>query len=68
MRFQDSPDTARALLSEQGKRWLRAAGAIVPDAANPATDLCEVSSLLSYAGEGLDGFVGKQITLPCHLC
>jgi UDP-N-acetylglucosamine/UDP-N-acetylgalactosamine diphosphorylase len=68
MRFQDSPDTARALLSEQSKRWLRAAGAVVPDAAHPATDLCEVSSLLSYAGEGLDGFAGKQITLPCHLC
>jgi UDP-N-acetylglucosamine/UDP-N-acetylgalactosamine diphosphorylase len=63
--MQDSPDTARVLLSEQSKRWLRGAGAIVPDSRED--ELCEVSSLLSYAGEGLEKFSGQTIALPAYI-
>lgn len=66
-RSQDSPDTARALLSHQAVRWLRAAGAQVEEPAQGAEALCEVSSLLSYAGEGLERFAGQTVTLPCYL-
>jgi UDP-N-acetylglucosamine/UDP-N-acetylgalactosamine diphosphorylase len=70
----DSPDTARKMISEQGVRWLRAAGAtvIAEDAdadagASSARALCEVSPLLSYAGEGLEKYAGKEIKLPAYL-
>lgn len=66
----DSPETARALVSEQGVRWLQAAGASVvfPDPL-PAfgSVLCEVSPLLSYEGEGLAQFRGRTVTLPAYL-
>lgn len=65
----DSPDTARALMSAQGKRWLQAMGAVLVDSAGGGEDqsMCEVSPLLSYAGEGLEAFAGRTITLPCYL-
>lgn len=61
----DSPDTARTLLSAQAVRWLRRCGAVVEEEADGA--LCEVSPLLSYAGEGLDHFAGRTVSLPCYL-
>lgn len=85
---QDSPDTARAMLSAQAKRWLIAAGAqlvtadgapyvsggdsvstVAETAADADADeaLCEVSSLVSYAGEGLEQYAGKQLTIPFYL-
>lgn len=50
----DSPQTARAALLAQGKRWLEAAGATVIGDFG-----VEVSPTLSYDGEGLDMFKGR---------
>ena len=67
----DSPDTARALLSNQAIRWLTAAGASTYDCGNDfsedGSDLrkeCEISPLLSYGGEGLDHLYGAKVPLP----
>lgn len=61
----DSPDTARRLMSSQFVRWLQAAGANVNS--NDAGALCEISGRLSYEGEGLERFRGRDIALPCYL-
>lgn len=55
---QDSPDTARALLNAQAKRWLTAAGAKLTD--NPLS-VYEISPLISYEGEGLERFTGVDL-------
>ena len=51
----DSPQTARDLIYEQARRWLRSAGAAVTE----GTPL-EIDTLLTYEGEGLSGFAGKE--------
>lgn len=51
----DTPQTALSSLSRLHRRWLRAAGVKVPeDGAEGQGPVCEVSSLLSYRGEGLE--------------
>ena len=60
----DSPDTARALFSDQSKRRLIAAGAKI---AGDATALVEVSPLTSYQGEGLESQAGKELTAPLQM-
>lgn len=62
---QDSPDTARMLMSNQGEKWLKRAGAIVSK--TEATSVIEVSPLVSYAGEGLEEYQGKELAGPCYL-
>jgi UDP-N-acetylglucosamine/UDP-N-acetylgalactosamine diphosphorylase len=69
---QDSPDTARQVLSQQAQRWLVAAGAVIVPGGSGGTgesaeSVCEISPLLSYAGEGLSSLRGKEVTLPCYL-
>ncbi len=59
---QDSPDTARKMLSDLHKGWLISAGAKVA-----GEGLCEVDSRMSYEGEGLERFKGKEIKLPAHV-
>eukprot|EP00607_Mallomonas_marina_P004561 CAMPEP_0182426722 /NCGR_PEP_ID=MMETSP1167-20130531/13253_1 /TAXON_ID=2988 /ORGANISM="Mallomonas Sp, Strain CCMP3275" /LENGTH=114 /DNA_ID=CAMNT_0024608379 /DNA_START=308 /DNA_END=649 /DNA_ORIENTATION=- len=47
----DSPDTARALMSAQGRRWLQAVGAVfepIETENNIENSICEISPLLSY--------------------
>lgn len=74
----DSPDTARELLSNQCIKWLISAGANIcesnesdPDFQDTTSQVmrkeCEISPLLSYAGEGLDHLRGANINLPCYL-
>ena len=62
---KDSPDTAREMISEQAKRWVRAAGARLGD--EHGEGLCEVSPLVSYGGEGLENKVGEVLEIPFHL-
>lgn len=57
----DSPDTARKLISDQAHRWLKKAGATVE---NDKLGFGEISSSVSYSGEGLENFAGKKIEAP----
>ena len=68
----DSPDTARALMGAQARRWLEAAGAVVIDGEGEGEGegelgCVEVSPLLSYEGEGLESFAGQTVRAPCYL-
>ena len=58
----DSPDTARALFSDVAKQWVTKAGATLVGDVN--SDMCEVSPLTSYNGEGLESMKGKEIDCP----
>jgi UDP-N-acetylglucosamine/UDP-N-acetylgalactosamine diphosphorylase len=74
----DSPDTARAMISNQAVRWLEQAGAKVlsTDLSNHSNNLsfsmlplnspylCEISPIVSYGGEGLEQFNNKTLNLP----
>lgn len=61
----DSAETCRQALYRLHRRWLEEAGASVDDA---ASDVCEVSPLVSYAGENLELLVGGQkLKLPFSL-
>lgn len=59
----DSPDTARALFSGVAKDWLtKAGGKLTGDL---ESDMCEVSPLTSYNGEGLkEKYDGKDVECP----
>ncbi|MES1916396.1 MAG: hypothetical protein MHM6MM_008218 [Cercozoa sp. M6MM] len=59
----DSPQSARELLSAAHKRRIEAAGGtVVGDA------LCEIASVLSYDGEGLsERCHGKSFETPCFI-
>jgi UDP-N-acetylglucosamine/UDP-N-acetylgalactosamine diphosphorylase len=64
---QDSPDTARAMLTAQSIKWLKDAGANVVSDNSESLHQCEISPLLSYGGEGLSQFSGQTIVLPTYL-
>ena len=63
----DSPDTARALVSNLCRRRIAAAGGCSIDEHGSDEDLLEISPLASYAGEGLERFAGRQLRLPLHI-
>lgn len=58
----DSPDTARAMISNLSKLWLKKAGAKLEN--EDSNEICEVSPLTSYAGEGLEKYSGETIKVP----
>jgi UDP-N-acetylglucosamine/UDP-N-acetylgalactosamine diphosphorylase len=63
----DSPDTARALMSDQAIRWLTAVGAFCYKDLSKEKHECEISPLMSYSGEGLLDYMSRKIPLPCVL-
>lgn len=63
----DSPDTARAMLSALAQEWMEQAGAILLLGTNENGDdgnICEISPLTSYSGEGLESYKGKEVKCP----
>ncbi len=76
---EDSPSTARAMISSLAVKWLADIGAKVIDENGnevlpssiprvlPANSnlRCEISKALTYEGEGLGHLSGKTIQLPC---
>lgn len=70
----DTPTTSRCSLLDLHRRWIHSAGGkfINSDGSKIPSETklleCEISSLLSYAGEGLEPLVeGKSFTLPLVL-
>jgi UDP-N-acetylglucosamine/UDP-N-acetylgalactosamine diphosphorylase len=68
----DSPDSARQMISDQALRWVTRAGIILHNGdRKEKTDdnnLCEISPLVSYAGEGIEEQLkGQEIVCPFHL-
>lgn len=62
----DSPDTARAAISNLAKAWVTKAGGKLTG--NEESDQSEVSPLTSYSGEGLESLVkDKDIACPFSL-
>ena len=60
---EDSPETSKYDIMQQGRRFLEAAGASVVSE-NPEESGVEVSPLISYAGEGLEYLKGREIRAP----
>ncbi|KAB5584781.1 UTP-glucose-1-phosphate uridylyltransferase [Coniochaeta sp. 2T2.1] len=59
---EDDPDTSKRDIMAQGKKWVQAAGALVTSE-DPEAGI-EVSPLMSYGGEGLEGMKDKKIRAP----
>jgi len=59
---EDDPDTSKADIMKQGKKWLQAVGVVVTDEGDNAG--VEVSPLISYGGEGLEFTKGRTIRAP----
>ena len=70
-----SQATCCADLHSLHRKYLSAAGAIfedesgneIPLVATNDSHVCEISPLLSYAGEALDAFQGKRLKFPILL-
>ncbi|KAI9885123.1 MAG: hypothetical protein M1823_003092 [Watsoniomyces obsoletus] len=60
---EDDPDTSRAHVLQQGRRFVEAAGAVVESETMESAGV-EVSPLISYAGEELEYLQGRTIKAP----
>jgi UDP-N-acetylglucosamine/UDP-N-acetylgalactosamine diphosphorylase len=71
----DTPESASCMISQLAKEWvMNAGGTLIGDSNTNSNsngsmnDICEISPLTSYAGEGLEEIVkGKEIQCPFHL-
>ena len=63
----DSPESARKLVSDLHLAWVKQAGAVVGHSQGKSECVCEISPLVSYAGEGLEFLNGKKVNLPFYL-
>ena len=73
----DTPESARRMISQLAQSWVRSAGGIILNVKNDNIKdsdnddhetICEISPLVSYAGEGLDVLVqGKEFPYPFQL-
>jgi UDP-N-acetylglucosamine/UDP-N-acetylgalactosamine diphosphorylase len=61
----DSPDTARAMASDQAKKWIKNAGGNLIGKVDDG--VCEISPLTSYGGEGLEHYEGQDVACPFSL-
>ncbi len=61
----DSPDTARAMMTNMVKEWIVEAGGTL--GGDMKSDKCEIGPLMSYGGEGLDEYKGKTVECPFSL-
>lgn len=66
---KDCPTTSRQSIFQLHCRWLqKAGGVVVPPSGDSEGLVCEVSPLVSYAGEGLEGVVKENAyTSPIHI-
>lgn len=63
----DSPDTAREALMLLHKRWMEKVGAQLGAKFGPQNVGVEIPPLVSYAGEGLEGYRGKIVEIGAVL-
>lgn len=63
----DSPESARKLLSDLHLKWVKKAGAIVNNKPDEQGCSCEISGIVTYAGEGLDFLSERKVALPFYL-
>lgn len=63
---EDSPDTAREIISKLHQKWLQSAGVTFEDeASGEPSKCCEISPLLTYEGEDLDKLrIDAKVQLP----
>jgi len=54
----DTPEIARNMISDLAKKWARDAGVQLVNDNKDCGSICEISPLVSYAGEGLKGHPG----------
>ena len=60
---KDTPTTARQAVFDLHEKYLEDAGAVI-DNAGDTEHIIEISPLISYAGEGLEGLKGKTVKTP----
>lgn len=63
----DSPLSCLQDLTRVNVHYLKQAGALVAEAKEKQANVCELSTLVTYAGENLQSLQGQTITLPFYL-